>query len=124
MCPCYKLDVISAQSITIGVIVPSWFSRVILEVLLVHPILLALCWSSKTALDFHFSFFSSPPQTVRVSALDVKTPEELFVENGTEARLPCTFSSREEISSLASISWSFQPEGATTSISVRALCLG
>ncbi|XP_030437135.1 myelin protein zero-like protein 1 isoform X2 [Gopherus evgoodei] len=54
---------------------------------------------------------------LRVSALDVKTPEELFVENGTEARLPCTFSSREVISSLASISWSFQPEGATTSIS-------
>uniref|UniRef100_A0A8C0GR08 Uncharacterized protein n=1 Tax=Chelonoidis abingdonii TaxID=106734 RepID=A0A8C0GR08_CHEAB len=59
-----------------------------------------------------------------VSALDVKTPEELFVENGTEARLPCTFSSRDAISSAASVSWSFQPEGATTPISVRALCLG
>ncbi|XP_050816017.1 myelin protein zero-like protein 1 isoform X3 [Gopherus flavomarginatus] len=54
---------------------------------------------------------------LRVSALDVKTPEELFVENGTEARLPCTFSSGEVIGSLASISWSFQPEGATTPIS-------
>ncbi|CAM4458637.1 unnamed protein product [Lepidochelys kempii] len=54
---------------------------------------------------------------LRVSALDVKTPEELFVENGTEARLPCTFSSRDVISSAASISWSFQPEGATTPIS-------
>ncbi|XP_005283738.4 myelin protein zero-like protein 1 isoform X1 [Chrysemys picta bellii] len=54
---------------------------------------------------------------IRVSALDVKTPEELFVENGTEARLPCTFSSRDVISSAASISWSFQPEGATTPIS-------
>uniref|UniRef100_A0A8C4VR63 Myelin protein zero like 1 n=1 Tax=Gopherus evgoodei TaxID=1825980 RepID=A0A8C4VR63_9SAUR len=54
---------------------------------------------------------------LRISALDVKTPEELFVENGTEARLPCTFSSSEVISSLASISWSFQPEGATTPIS-------
>ncbi|XP_032633317.1 myelin protein zero-like protein 1 isoform X4 [Chelonoidis abingdonii] len=56
-------------------------------------------------------------QRVRVSALDVKTPEELYVENGTEARLPCTFSSRDVISSAASISWSFQPEGATTPIS-------
>ncbi|XP_067402379.1 myelin protein zero-like protein 1 isoform X3 [Emydura macquarii macquarii] len=53
----------------------------------------------------------------RVSAVEVKTPEELFVENGTEARLPCTFSSPEVISSAASISWSFQSEGATTPIS-------
>uniref|UniRef100_A0A674K1F6 Ig-like domain-containing protein n=1 Tax=Terrapene triunguis TaxID=2587831 RepID=A0A674K1F6_9SAUR len=75
-------------------------------------------------LTFIFPFPLPHPQTVRVSALDVKTPEELFVENGTEARLPCTFSSRDVISSAASISWSFQPEGATTPISVRALCLG
>uniref|UniRef100_A0A8C4VQM5 Myelin protein zero like 1 n=1 Tax=Gopherus evgoodei TaxID=1825980 RepID=A0A8C4VQM5_9SAUR len=54
---------------------------------------------------------------LRVSALDVKTPEELFVENEMEARLPCTFSSSEVISSLASVSWSVQPEGATTPIS-------
>uniref|UniRef100_A0A674IHD0 Immunoglobulin V-set domain-containing protein n=1 Tax=Terrapene triunguis TaxID=2587831 RepID=A0A674IHD0_9SAUR len=59
-----------------------------------------------------------------VSAVEVKTPEELFVENGTEARLPCPFSSSEVISSATSVSWSFQPEGATTPISVRALCLG
>ncbi|XP_065431018.1 myelin protein zero-like protein 1 isoform X2 [Chrysemys picta bellii] len=54
---------------------------------------------------------------LRVSALDVKTPEELFVENGTEARFPCTFSSSDEISSAMSVSWSFQPEGAMTPIS-------
>uniref|UniRef100_A0A674K215 Immunoglobulin V-set domain-containing protein n=1 Tax=Terrapene triunguis TaxID=2587831 RepID=A0A674K215_9SAUR len=76
---------------------------------------------SKTAI---FPFPLPHPQTVRVSAVDVKTPEELFVANGTEARLPCPFSSSEVISSATSVSWSFQPEGATTSISVRALCLG
>ncbi|XP_065276250.1 myelin protein zero-like protein 1 [Emys orbicularis] len=56
-------------------------------------------------------------QRVRVSAVEVKTPEELFVENGTEARLPCPFSSSEVISCATSVSWSFQPEGATTPIS-------
>uniref|UniRef100_A0A8C4VMQ4 Myelin protein zero like 1 n=1 Tax=Gopherus evgoodei TaxID=1825980 RepID=A0A8C4VMQ4_9SAUR len=56
-------------------------------------------------------------QRVIVSAVDVKTPEELFVENGTEARLPCTFSSSEVISCATSVSWSVQPEGATTPIS-------
>nr|XP_025041025.1 myelin protein zero-like protein 1 isoform X2 [Pelodiscus sinensis] len=54
---------------------------------------------------------------VKVSAVEVETPDELFVENGTEARLPCTFSSPEVISSAASISWSFQSEGATAPIS-------
>ncbi|XP_074854333.1 myelin protein zero-like protein 1 isoform X2 [Carettochelys insculpta] len=52
-----------------------------------------------------------------VSAVEIKTPEELFVANGTEARLTCTFSSPDVISSAASISWSFQSEGATTPIS-------
>uniref|UniRef100_A0A8C3FLQ6 Uncharacterized protein n=1 Tax=Chrysemys picta bellii TaxID=8478 RepID=A0A8C3FLQ6_CHRPI len=61
---------------------------------------------------------------LRVSAIEMKTPEELFVENGTEARFPCTFSSSDEISSAMSVSWSFQPEGAMTPISVRVLCLG
>uniref|UniRef100_A0A8D0HGZ6 Myelin protein zero like 1 n=1 Tax=Sphenodon punctatus TaxID=8508 RepID=A0A8D0HGZ6_SPHPU len=50
---------------------------------------------------------------VRVSAVEVYTPKELFVENGTEAKLPCTFTSSEVISSAASVSWSFQPEGAS-----------
>lgn len=57
--------------------------------------------------------------TVKVSAVEVNTPEEIFVENGTDAKLPCTFTSVEVISSAASVSWSFQPEGAATRISVR-----
>ncbi|TRZ23355.1 hypothetical protein HGM15179_003772 [Zosterops borbonicus] len=55
--------------------------------------------------------------TVQVSAVEVITPEEMFVENGTDAKLPCTFTSLEVISSAASVSWSFQPEGAATQIS-------
>lgn len=55
---------------------------------------------------------------VQVSAVEVNTPEEMFVENGTDAKLPCTFTSVEVISSAASVSWSFQPEGAATRISV------
>ncbi|EOB02728.1 Myelin protein zero-like protein 1, partial [Anas platyrhynchos] len=55
--------------------------------------------------------------TVEVSAVEVSTPEEMFVENGTDAKLPCTFTSVEVISSAASVSWSFQPEGAATRIS-------
>ncbi|KAM9206184.1 myelin protein zero-like protein 1 isoform 1-T1 [Mergus octosetaceus] len=54
---------------------------------------------------------------VEVSAVEVSTPEEMFVENGTDAKLPCTFTSVEVISSAASVSWSFQPEGAATRIS-------
>ncbi|XP_058275231.1 myelin protein zero-like protein 1 isoform X8 [Hirundo rustica] len=54
---------------------------------------------------------------VQVSAVEVNTPEEMFVENGTDAKLPCTFTSVEVISSAASVSWSFQPEGAATRIS-------
>uniref|UniRef100_A0A8C3KLG0 Myelin protein zero like 1 n=1 Tax=Calidris pygmaea TaxID=425635 RepID=A0A8C3KLG0_9CHAR len=54
---------------------------------------------------------------VKVSAVEVNTPEEMFVENGTDAKLPCTFTSVEVISSAASVSWSFQPEGAATRIS-------
>lgn len=59
------------------------------------------------------------PHAVQVSAVEVITPEEIFVENGTDAKLPCTFTSLEVISSAASVSWSFQPEGAATRISVR-----
>lgn len=63
-------------------------------------------------------------RTVEVSAVEVSTPEEMFVENGTDAKLPCTFTSVEVISSAASVSWSFQPEGAATRISVRNTCKG
>lgn len=60
--------------------------------------------------------------TVKVSAVEVTTPEEMFVENETDVKLPCTFTSAEVISSAASVSWSFQPEGAATRISVRNGC--
>uniref|UniRef100_A0A8C2G2P4 Myelin protein zero-like 1 like n=1 Tax=Cyprinus carpio TaxID=7962 RepID=A0A8C2G2P4_CYPCA len=46
-----------------------------------------------------------------VSAIDVFTPGEVFVENGTTATLSCSFKSREVISSSASVTWSFLPEG-------------
>ncbi|XP_054831061.1 myelin protein zero-like protein 1 isoform X2 [Eublepharis macularius] len=53
----------------------------------------------------------------QVSAVEVYTPPELSVENGTEAKLECTFTSSEVISSAASVTWSFQAEGATSTIS-------
>lgn len=55
---------------------------------------------------------------VQVSAVEVYTPTELTVENGTEAKLTCTFTSSEVISSAASVTWSFQEEGSTTTVSV------
>ncbi|XP_059395087.1 myelin protein zero-like protein 1 [Carassius carassius] len=48
-----------------------------------------------------------------VSAIDVFTPEEVFVENGTTVTLSCSFKSREVISSSASVTWAFLPEGET-----------
>ncbi|XP_060129643.1 myelin protein zero-like protein 1 isoform X1 [Zootoca vivipara] len=53
----------------------------------------------------------------QVSAVEVYTPAELSVENGTETKLPCSFSSSEVISSAATVTWSFQPEGSTTTVS-------
>ncbi|XP_057875296.1 myelin protein zero-like protein 1 [Melospiza georgiana] len=64
-----------------------------------------------------FKLCSTEGAGVQVSAVEVNTPEEMFVENGTDAKLPCTFTSVEVISSAASVSWSFQPEGAATRIS-------
>nr|XP_056714168.1 myelin protein zero-like protein 1 [Euleptes europaea] len=54
---------------------------------------------------------------VQVSAVEVYTPSELSVENGTEAKLECTFTSTEVISSAASVTWSFQAEGAPSIVS-------
>ncbi|KAM6446766.1 myelin protein zero-like protein 1 isoform 1-T1 [Liasis olivaceus] len=54
---------------------------------------------------------------LQVSAVEVYTPSELAVENGTEAKLPCTFTSTEVISSSASVTWSFQGEGSSSSVS-------
>ncbi|XP_042587989.1 myelin protein zero-like 1 like [Cyprinus carpio] len=46
-----------------------------------------------------------------VSAIEVFTPAEVFVENGTTVTLSCSFKSRELISSSSSVTWSFLPEG-------------
>ncbi|XP_077180677.1 myelin protein zero-like protein 1 [Paroedura picta] len=46
----------------------------------------------------------------QVSAVQVYTPREITVRNGTEARLQCTFRSQEVISSAASVTWSFQAQ--------------
>ncbi|XP_015268515.1 PREDICTED: myelin protein zero-like protein 1 isoform X1 [Gekko japonicus] len=53
----------------------------------------------------------------QVSAVEVYTPQELSVENGTKAKLVCTFTSTEVISSAASVTWSFQAEGAPSAVS-------
>ncbi|KAJ8267145.1 hypothetical protein GJAV_G00139020 [Gymnothorax javanicus] len=50
--------------------------------------------------------------TFPASAIDVFTPQEVMVENGTTGVLKCTFKSREVISSGASVSWTFLPEGS------------
>ncbi|XP_013919315.1 PREDICTED: myelin protein zero-like protein 1 [Thamnophis sirtalis] len=54
---------------------------------------------------------------LQVSAVEVYTPTDFPVENGTEAKLPCTFTSTEVISSSASVTWSFQGEGSTSPVS-------
>nr|XP_033797413.1 myelin protein zero-like protein 1 isoform X2 [Geotrypetes seraphini] len=46
-----------------------------------------------------------------VKAIEVYTPQELIVENGTRARLPCTFKSTEMVSSTTAVTWIFKPEG-------------
>ncbi|XP_077200407.1 myelin protein zero-like protein 1, partial [Paroedura picta] len=53
----------------------------------------------------------------QVSAVKVYTPVELTVENGTKAKLECTFTSTEVISSAASVTWSFQAEGTPSVVS-------
>ncbi|XP_053163420.1 myelin protein zero-like protein 1 [Hemicordylus capensis] len=55
----------------------------------------------------------SSQQACEVSAVEVSTPIELFVYNGTVAKLPCTFKSAEKASALASATWSFRPPGST-----------
>ncbi|KPP62902.1 myelin protein zero-like protein 1-like [Scleropages formosus] len=53
--------------------------------------------------------------TFPATAIDVYTPPEMFVENGTTEILKCTFKSNQVISSAASVSWSFVPEGSSSS---------
>ncbi|KAJ8275987.1 hypothetical protein COCON_G00077390 [Conger conger] len=56
-------------------------------------------------------FFGTFPAT----AIDVFTPGEVMVENGTTGVLRCTFQSKEVISSAASVSWTFLAEGSNDS---------
>nr|6IGW_A Chain A, Myelin protein zero-like protein 1 [Homo sapiens] len=50
------------------------------------------------------------------SALEVYTPKEIFVANGTQGKLTCKFKSTSTTGGLTSVSWSFQPEGADTTV--------
>ncbi|XP_060765562.1 myelin protein zero-like 1 like [Neoarius graeffei] len=50
-----------------------------------------------------------------VASIEVYTSVEVFVENGTTGVLKCTFKSNQVISSRASVSWSFIPEGSSDS---------
>ncbi|XP_036450456.1 myelin protein zero-like protein 1 [Colossoma macropomum] len=52
------------------------------------------------------------------AAIELDTPAEIFVENGTTGTLKCWFKSTEVISSQASVSWSFIPEGSPESTGV------
>ncbi|XP_069046088.1 myelin protein zero-like 1 like isoform X2 [Lepisosteus oculatus] len=54
--------------------------------------------------------------TFPATALDVYTPPEIFIENGTAGTLKCTFRSKEVISSDATVSWSFLPLGGDRAI--------
>ncbi|CAH2218977.1 myelin zero 1 isoform X2 [Pelobates cultripes] len=45
-----------------------------------------------------------------VSAIEVYGPSELFIENGTEARLPCTFKSSEVTSTSLLAIWKFDAQ--------------
>ncbi|XP_023605167.1 LOW QUALITY PROTEIN: myelin protein zero-like protein 1, partial [Myotis lucifugus] len=60
---------------------------------------------------------SLSPVTAGVSALEVYTPKEIYVANGTQGKLPCKFKSANTTSRLTTISWSFQPEGSHTTVS-------
>uniref|UniRef100_A0A2K6LKL0 Myelin protein zero like 1 n=2 Tax=Rhinopithecus TaxID=542827 RepID=A0A2K6LKL0_RHIBE len=55
--------------------------------------------------------------TAGVSALEVYTPKEIFVANGTQGKLTCKFKSTNKTGGLTSVTWSFQPEGADTTVS-------
>ncbi|TSK16193.1 Myelin protein zero-like protein 1 [Bagarius yarrelli] len=50
-----------------------------------------------------------------VASVEVYTPSEVFVENGTAGLLKCTFKSNQVISSQAAVSWSYIPEGSSDS---------
>ncbi|XP_056415866.1 LOW QUALITY PROTEIN: myelin protein zero-like protein 1 [Hyla sarda] len=47
-------------------------------------------------------------------AVEIYAPNELFAENGTYVKLPCTFKSTEVTGSTTSVTWMFTEEGAST----------
>ncbi|KAI5127387.1 Myelin Protein Zero-Like Protein 1 [Manis pentadactyla] len=55
--------------------------------------------------------------TAGVAALEVYTPKEIFVANGTQGKLSCKFKSTSTTGTQTSVSWSFQPEGMDTPVS-------
>ncbi|XP_064413262.1 myelin protein zero-like 1 like isoform X2 [Latimeria chalumnae] len=50
------------------------------------------------------------------SAISISTPSEIFVENGTQATLSCTFKSSEVVSTSTTVSWSYARQSTTDSI--------
>ncbi|XP_047560095.1 myelin protein zero-like protein 1 isoform X2 [Lutra lutra] len=58
-----------------------------------------------------------PRVTTGVPALEVYTPKEIFVANGTQGKLTCKFKSANTTGTSTSVSWSFQPEGTDTTVS-------
>ncbi|KAM9241804.1 LOW QUALITY PROTEIN: myelin protein zero-like protein 1 [Dugong dugon] len=54
------------------------------------------------------------PVTAGVSALEVYTPKEIFVANGTQGKLTCKFKYPDRTSSLTSVSWRFSQRGWTS----------
>ncbi|XP_037362448.1 myelin protein zero-like protein 1 isoform X2 [Talpa occidentalis] len=55
--------------------------------------------------------------TTGVSALEVYTPKEIFVANGTQGKLTCKFKSTNMTGTLTSVTWSFQPQGTEAPVS-------
>lgn len=55
--------------------------------------------------------------TTSISALEIFTPKEIFVTNGTQGKLPCKFKSVNVTGPSTSVTWSFQPEGTHTGVS-------
>ncbi|OCT91358.1 myelin protein zero-like protein 1 isoform X2 [Xenopus laevis] len=52
------------------------------------------------------------------TAADVSPPEELFIENGTQALLPCNFKSMETTGVDQSITWTFRPDSGSNSVTI------
>ncbi|KAM4619887.1 myelin protein zero-like 1 like [Polymixia lowei] len=56
--------------------------------------------------------------TQRTLALDIHTPAEVIIENGTTGILKCSFRSKEVVSSAATVTWSFRRVGSVTPSSI------